>query len=74
MLLPTLQITADHVKDAKYIGPDMSDYQGNIEIAPNLRWVKFPTTLPATDPATLRRVYRKFDPAYLRETVRALEL
>lgn len=29
--------------------------------------------LVATDPATLRRVYRKFDPTYLRDTVAALE-
>lgn len=30
--------------------------------------------LVATDPATLRRVYRKFDPAYLRDVADALEL
>lgn len=30
--------------------------------------------LVATDPATLRRVYRKFDPAYLRDVAEALEL
>ncbi len=28
----------------------------------------------ATDPATLRRTYRKFDPAYLRSAAGALEL
>jgi integrase len=28
----------------------------------------------ATDPATLRRVYRKFDPTYLRSVAGALEL
>ena len=28
----------------------------------------------ATDPATLRKVYRKFDPTYLRQVANALEL
>jgi len=30
--------------------------------------------LVATDPATLRRTYKKFDPAYLRSVTDALEL
>lgn len=33
----TFKITAEHIdEDCKYIGPDISDYDGNIEIAGNL--------------------------------------
>ena len=48
MTLPTLHITADHIKGGVYIGPDVSNYEGHIEIDANLGWVKFEFYLCAT--------------------------
>lgn len=40
-MLPTLHISADHVQGGEYIGPDVSDYEGHIEIAADLGRVRF---------------------------------
>jgi hypothetical protein len=36
----TLLITADHIKNGLYVGPDLSDFDGNVEFAADLGWVK----------------------------------
>ena len=46
--LPILRITADHVRDGEYIGPDVSDWEGHIEIAANLGTVRFAGAIAAT--------------------------
>ena len=39
--LTTLLITAEHVRDGVYVGPDVSDITGHIEIAADLGWLTF---------------------------------
>ena len=37
----TLKITKDHIKDGKYVGPSVEQYDGSIEIAANLGQIVF---------------------------------
>ena len=46
--LLTTYITAAHVRDGVYIGPDVSAVVGNIEIAADLGWIKFAGSVVAT--------------------------
>ncbi|MEM9165989.1 MAG: hypothetical protein AAGB48_03085 [Planctomycetota bacterium] len=39
--MKTLTITSEHVRDGKYTGPDVSDYDGHIELESDLGWVRF---------------------------------
>ena len=46
--LPALHITAEHVRDGEYIGPDVSAWMGHIEIAADLGTVRFAGAIAAT--------------------------
>jgi hypothetical protein len=46
--LPTLHITAEHIRDGVYIGPDVSAVVGHIEIAADLGCVQFSSSIVAT--------------------------
>ncbi|MFG1454547.1 hypothetical protein V5F44_20190, partial [Xanthobacter sp. V2C-8] len=46
--LEILKIEAAHVRDGQYIGQDVSDWHGHIEIAADLGWVRFSGSIHAS--------------------------
>ena len=45
--IPTLYITEEHVHEGRYVGPDVSSWQGNIVIMYNLGMIRFDTKISA---------------------------
>lgn len=44
----SLRITGEHVRDGQYVGPDVSNWAGSIEIAARLGWVAFRGSIRAS--------------------------